>query len=155
MGLQVAVVAAERPPPPNKAISQSPSHPAPPLPASLFPPFQTSDHSSLCLTNPERSSTGLTKKNAPSAAQPITAGFQTSSAKGRRGCRGGLAWEEPSWLCTCAMNFTWKVICAFIYFGIWDWPFSRTQKLNLLFFFFLQLGELQIRKQFWVWALLY
>ena len=51
-GPQVAVVAAERPPPPNKAISQSPRHPAPPLPASLFPPLQTLGHSSLCLSSP-------------------------------------------------------------------------------------------------------
>ena len=55
-GPQVAVVVAERPPPPNKALSQSPRHPAPPLPASLFPPLQTLGHSSLCLSSPACSS---------------------------------------------------------------------------------------------------
>ena len=55
-GPQVAVVVAERPPPPNKALSQSPCHPAPPLPTSLFPPLQTLGHSSLCLSSPACSS---------------------------------------------------------------------------------------------------
>lgn len=90
-GPQVAVAVAERPPPPNKAISQSPCHPGPPLPASLFPPLQTSDHSLLCLTSPACRSPDPANRNAPAGAQLITAVSQTSNAKGNRGYKGEQA----------------------------------------------------------------
>lgn len=101
--------------PPNKAISQSPSHPAPPLPASLFPPFQTSDHSSLCLTSPDCCRPDPASRNAPAGAQPATAVSQTSSAQGRRGRRGGRACEGPCCLCSLDMSFSWKsYLCVYI-----------------------------------------
>ena len=115
-GPQVAVVAAERPPPPNKAISQSPRHPAPPLPASLFPPLQTLGHSSLCLSSPACSSPDPADRHVPAGAQPVPAVSPARSANGGLGYKGGRALGSPFCLCSFAMNFTWKCylcVCPF------------------------------------------
>lgn len=105
-GPQVAVVVAERPPPPNKAISQSPRHPAPPLPASLFPPLQTFGHSLLCLSSPACSSPDPANRHVPAGAQPVPAVSLARSANGGPGYKGGRALGSPFCLCSFAMNFT-------------------------------------------------
>lgn len=117
---------------PNKAISQSPRHPAPPLPASVFPPFQTSDHSSLCLPSPDGSRPDRAHRNAPAGAQPITAFSQSSSAQGRAVQGGGLRGTFPSpHFCPELLVKKWP---AFIYFSLWPWPFPITQRRDLLVF---------------------
>lgn len=132
-GPQVAVVVAERPPPPNKALSQSPRHPAPPLPASLFPPLQTLGHSSLCLSSPACSS--QTQQTDTYQLQPSLFRLSPQPAVPQRpGLQRRTGLGEPFLCLQFCHEFYMKMLPVCLSFFLCGTAFPITQRRDLLAF---------------------